>query len=614
MKKRMKRSKTLLASLLYPAIAVIIPALVLGAFMSSSLFIQQWKEEHMNTVALNLQQSADRLVSTVSQAAQNMSRLKDDASIESYVMGSGQDGAAHVRRHQNLLAVLDSFLDSHENYGDVLLFPEGKSMVGSSGRWHYHTTSLTDEDLLSRISGPQSITVRWHGICQRKDLVSDTQNTNLFNGNEWLLYGTCKYSYSYSSGLPQATAVVLMTIRHSALLDCFSQLADSFATASVLSADGEVIASTDPALLCTRAGYFDSITSGTASPSFETNDELRVFWHYIPELDWYLTRTLPQERFEAQYVPVVKIALLWGLVSIAAICLFFPLILHRRCKPLSNLSRALRRVSTGDLDVRLKSPAHAAEEVNQILETFNEMLDNLNQLLAQRERDEQEKLLLEVRNLQTQLSPHFIYNSLTAIRWQAAQEGAPQAEQMLLQMVKLLRPVYSSWRTEWTLREELTYTHDYIQLMQLRQQQEIIISIHTEEVADDAMVPRFILQPLLENCFLHGMPSSRPFSIVLTAEHTRHGILLKVIDNGRGIPQDVLCAIQKALDAVSRGESTERFIGICNVHRRLMLYYDAESGLEIESTLSEGTSITVHLGVRGRRSTQELNVLQEKKG
>lgn len=596
MKKRIKRSKTLLASLLYPAIAVIIPALVLSAFMSSTLFIQQWKEEHMNTVAVNLQQSADRLVSLVSQAAQNMSRLRDDASMESYVMDSAHDGAARVQRHQNLLEVLDHFLDSHENYGDVLLFPEGQSVVGSSGRWHYHTVSLANEELLSHIGGSQSIAVRWHGICQRADLVPHTQNVNLFDGNEWLLYGTRKYSYTHSSGLPQTTAVVLMTIRHSALLDCFSQLADNFATASVVNASGEVIASTDVSLLTTRAGYFDSIASGTAEPSFETSDRQRVFWRSIPELGWYLTRTLPQERFEAQYVPVVKISLLWGLVSISAICLFFPLILHRRCKPLSNLSRALRRVSTGDLDVRLKSPGHAAEEVNQILETFNEMLDNLNHLLDQRERDEQEKLLLEVRNLQTQLSPHFIYNSLTAIRWQAAQEGAPQAEQMLLQMVKLLRPVYSSWRTEWTLREELTYTRDYIQLMQLRQQQEITISLHTEDVADDAMVPRFILQPLLENCFLHGMPSSRPFSIVLTAEHTRRGILLKVIDNGRGIAQDVLLNIHQALEAVSRGETTERFIGICNVHRRLMLYYAKETGLEIESTVSQGTVITVHLG------------------
>ena len=128
------------------------------------------------------------------------------------------------------------------------------------------------------------------------------------------------------------------------------------------------------------------------------------------------------------------------------------------------------------------------------------------------------------------------------------------------------------------------------------------------------MVPRFILQPLLENCFLHGIASNRPFSIALTAKYSTNGIVLKVIDNGRGIPEDVLSRIHQALDAVSRGEETEHFIGICNVHRRLMLYFDTESGLEIESALSEGTSITVHLGVRGQRSTQELNVLQEKKG
>ena len=162
-------------------------------------------------------------------------------------------------------------------------------------------------------------------------------------------------------------------------------------------------------------------------------------------------------------------------------------------------------------------------------------------------------------------------------------------------MVHLLRPVYSTWEMEWRLEEELNYTDDYIELMRLRSEEPILITRNIQNVDSDIRVPRFILQPLLENCFMHGVRSGCPFNIELSAEQTEQAVLLKVTDNGSGIPPDTLLAIRAALDAISRGETVDRFIGMCNVHRRLRLYLGENSGLDIESTVAEGTVITVRL-------------------
>lgn len=223
------------------------------------------------------------------------------------------------------------------------------------------------------------------------------------------------------------------------------------------------------------------------------------------------------------------------------------------------------------------------------------MADNVEQLLQRTKAMESERVTLEATALRTQLSPHMIFNSISAIRWTATMLQAGPVANMLSALSELLRPVFREWRLVWTLREELEHLQNYIVLLQLRCGGMLDLKIDIADELQTGEVPCFVLQPLLENCFEHGLRSSENIEVRVDAYLDGEGALcIRVQDNGGGIEQQSLDTLRKALE-ISDDEPKPHGIGLYNVHRKIRLLFGRGSGVQIYSERGKGTQIILRI-------------------
>lgn len=238
---------------------------------------------------------------------------------------------------------------------------------------------------------------------------------------------------------------------------------------------------------------------------------------------------------------------------------------------------AMDSMKNGDLDARIELTKDN-DEINYISERFNEMGEQLKSLIDRRYKAELEQKNAEMKALQSQINPHFLYNTLESIRMKAICNGDREVGKMLFTLAVLFRKQIKGG-TFITVREELDYCEKYLEIFKIRYPNKFEFT----KVCDDALLDReilkFTLQPLIENYFVHGIDLERSDNrltlyILKREEHVE--IVLE--DNGKGMEDDVFERIKKALKTRSGGES----IGLTNVNERLILAYGQEYGLYIE--------------------------------
>ena len=277
------------------------------------------------------------------------------------------------------------------------------------------------------------------------------------------------------------------------------------------------------------------------------------------------------------------------------------------CRPLEDLAEVMRRVRDGELNRRVVSREHDAEEVRLVAEQTNQMLASINDLIARNEKNERAKHRLEMRTLQAQITPHFLFNTLTSIRRAASMSGSKHVARLLELFTRLLHPIFSDWSEEWTLRQELAYTQNYVDLIHLRfngqlpgsapnGEEKIRISI--ECACEDEILPRFTLQPILENCCEHAQTVGRTLHVNVRIEQTSEGLLCTIRDDGAGMDAATLERLTETLQCETepaRGPDGHRPIGMYNIHRRLLMLYGEGSGLSIDSAPGLGTTVALRV-------------------
>ena len=199
--------------------------------------------------------------------------------------------------------------------------------------------------------------------------------------------------------------------------------------------------------------------------------------------------------------------------------------------------------------------------------------------------------------LQNQINPHFIYNTLNSIKWMATIQHAPGIAEMTMALSRLLKSVSKGNERLVPLQEEFALLNDYFTIQQYRYGGTITMDvtyIEDERLCRDCMIPRFTLQPLVENAIFHGIePTGECGTITLTGREENGDLYLCVEDDGAGIEPERLANILTVES--KRSGSSLNGIGIANVHKRLQLIYGRQYGLSVESELGKYTRVTVHL-------------------
>ena len=307
--------------------------------------------------------------------------------------------------------------------------------------------------------------------------------------------------------------------------------------------------------------------------------------------DWTIVNLIPMNELTQQLNIITK--LLW---TLAGVTLLLSISLSAALtssiiKPLKKMRTLIQRVEKGDYTVQFDSPAK--DEVGQVGRSFNVMVQTINELVNHNLTMKILKQQAEFKALQSQINPHFLFNTLESINMKAEINGDYETAEMISLLGKLFRMSMKPSGELIHLSREIEYVRVYVNLQQKRFPK-LIFEINLSQEALEASIPPWVIQPLVENAIVHGLKAYRGEGLIRITDVTHQDdIIIQVTDNGKGVTSERLNEIEQILQADTF--SNEDYIGLKNVHDRILYFYGSGYGLSIESTLDQGTTITIRI-------------------
>lgn len=268
---------------------------------------------------------------------------------------------------------------------------------------------------------------------------------------------------------------------------------------------------------------------------------------------------------------------------------------RRVTKPLGELMDVMERIKEGDENSHLRFEEENAGEVGILGHRFNELMDELDVSMQRIYEEQRQRRHNEVRLLQTQIVPHFLYNTMGIISSFIKLGMTEEALTAIQNLVSFYRLSLSSGKEIITLKEEVDLTQNYMELQQLRYIEYMEYTIECDKEAERTWIPKLTIQPLMENVLHHGLKPGRgrcEIRVNITADVSRKRLKICVWDNGAGIEAERLQQLRRSLET---GKSVTKSFGIQNINQRLKLMYGESYRMIIDSAAGEYTQFTIEL-------------------
>ncbi|MFC4597682.1 cache domain-containing sensor histidine kinase [Cohnella hongkongensis] len=284
------------------------------------------------------------------------------------------------------------------------------------------------------------------------------------------------------------------------------------------------------------------------------------------------------------------------LVAAAVILLTVPVasfLSSKLIKPILRLLSGFKKVETGNFSTRLES--YFIVEFNHLAQNYNSMVEQLNRLLEKLEEEHRLKRDVELRLLQSQINPHFLYNTLDMINWMAAMKGAKDVSRMAARLAKMFRISLSKKGPFIMLDEELDHVLVYAQIQQARFEDRFEFVDRIPDAFKEYYVPKIILQPFVENAIVHGFNGTMAgkATVVISAEQVDESrFVLIVADNGSGLTEKRESDDRDQLYPADSGGH-----GISNVNERIQLYFGKGFGVTLTANEPRGAKATLLLPI-----------------
>lgn len=294
-------------------------------------------------------------------------------------------------------------------------------------------------------------------------------------------------------------------------------------------------------------------------------------------------------------------------LSITAFALCLALLLSgAMTRPLKRLAGTMKKVQMGSLDVRFAFDRQ--DEVGLVAGQFNLMLDRIESLIRENNAMSHRKKAAELEALQSQINPHFIYNTLEMIRMTAESNRDIEVSEMTYAFGRLLRYSINRGNDIVTVARELDHLQLYVRMQNYRFPDKYKLTIQLDPDLEQYRMIKLLFQPIVENAIFHGLEKSKTrCEIVLYARRKEGNVLFVISDNGVGMDDATLARVRQTIYAPAphSGEEDERGIGLRNVHERIVLHYGAACGLFIHSAPGKGTHVELKLPLISRTVGEE---------
>ena len=315
----------------------------------------------------------------------------------------------------------------------------------------------------------------------------------------------------------------------------------------------------------------------------------------IPEYDLLIYTLFPYDLFENL---ASEIFLSFGLILVflfmiaALISYFLAITLYR---PIGIIMENMHKVEKKGLAVRFPVTAH--DEMSSIANQFNNMMETIQTLIKVNEETQDAIHIAEMKALQSQMKPHFLYNVLNSIKFMARLNNVPEIDGMVTNLANLLRANIAIDKKSETIDESVQLVESYLKIQSFRYEDDLKYEIFLEDEVKDALLPRLIIQPLVENAIEHGVEEvNKQGKLFLSIIENNNYCILILEDNGKGIDPQIVNNFKMSSYYNEEKQSDGNGIGLRNVYQRLQYYFGNQFEMNIYNT--GGTSVMISFPIR----------------
>lgn len=473
-----------------------------------------------------------------------------------------------------------------------------KVYVGIDDNDIYKSSSVGD------IFRPESdiVSTYWHGIFSGGNYADLFCPSFYLSNKEKTELGNCAYivrTSMYYDGVVYP-AYLALYYDNSVYGDILKNNTSTDGSVSYIINDRDaVVVATDMGLAGTYRLKYNAIRDELmASNSFVEREvadvSVLVAFHSISNTGWFLVNVIPKEQVtsiaEGWMIQFVTITIVCSII-VLIIAIWFARSITGR---IGAVSMQMAKVHDGPPVAMEES--YYKDEVGELIESYNYMTGEMNNLIRKQEETAQELRFAEFNALQAQINPHFLYNTMDMINWMALQGRNKEVSEVVQNLSKFYKLTLSRKKDYSTIADELEHASVYIDLQNMRFNDAIDFVIDVPDELTECRLPKLTFQPILENAILHGIleKEEKYGTIVITVWSEEDDIKILISDDGVGMSDDIIANIlseERIKPTNSRGAN----VAIVNIHRRLQLLYGDKYGLSYVSSPGKGCDVTISL-------------------
>lgn len=541
-----------------------------SVFENSSLYTQ--------TIIQQMNQNIDSYIDYMENTSYLVSSNED---VQKYLFGDTADSEARDR----ILSQFQTILDSRSDILNLGIIAENGRMLINNGQ----RPTNPDLDIHSQewytnaLEGRESV------------YLTSSHVQHVISGERpWVITMSRGIRNKESGSGQEKEGVFFIDLNYSAISElCDQSMVGNQGYAFIVDADGNIVyhpqqqqlyneLQTENIDLIMNAGSDTALWGeGINKKMYSISRSEKTGWTVV---DCVRVEELLRKSNEAQ-----SIYILVAMGLMAAALFFSRFVAKSITLPIQRLCDSMERVQEGDFSVS-DIVVDSENEIGSLTKSFNVMTHRIHELMEQNIREQEAKRKSELKALQSQINPHFLYNTLDSIIWMAEGKKNEEVVLMTASLARLLRQSISNEDELVSIGQEIEYARGYLTIQKMRYKDKLEFRIEVEPSILNIRLIKLVLQPVIENAIYHGLKYKESRGLLLVKGFMKNGnAVLQVIDDGVGMDQETLDHIYERhkVDYHSNG------VGIYNVQKRLQLYYGNEYGIVYESKPGEGTTATI---------------------
>lgn len=554
--------------------AVVIVTGVSMRFTNNSIF--ENSSEYTHTIIQQMNQNIDSYIDYMENISYLMSSNED---VQEYLFADEIDNDGRYR----ILNQFETILDSRSDIRNLGIIGKNGRMLINNGAKSVNTdlNLNTQEWYRNALESPEG------------SMITSSHVQHIISGERpWVI--TLSRGIRDHDGSGEKEGVFFIDLNYSAISElCDQSTVGTKGYAFILDAKGEIVyhpqqqqlyneLQTENISLIMESDS-DTVLTGTGSDGklYSISKSEKTGWTVV---DCTSVRELLRKSRQAQ-----SIYILMAIVLVIAALLFSRFMARSITLPIQKLRDSMKQVQEGDFSVS-DVVVNSKNEIGSLTKSFDVMTHRIQDLMEQNIHEQEQKRKSELKALQSQINPHFLYNTLDSIIWMAEGKKNEEVVLMTASLARLLRQSISNEDEVVPIANEVEYARGYLTIQKMRYKDKLEFQIEVDPSILHIPLIKLVLQPIIENAIYHGLKYKESKGLLIVKGFMKDGnAVLQVIDDGVGMDEETLNHIYERhkVNYQSNG------VGVYNVQKRLQLYYGEDYGITYESEVGKGTTATI---------------------